>query len=367
MNTPEEGYRTNPHYREIAGMLERARIPFRVEQFVSHFFIVATLHGQEFRRPLHIGSQVRRSLVRRSVASYRQLVRVKDDPVAFAALCDSKAVVNQPKARTVDVAAETEDVMFRLGQLVKFGEEPRVRDLDVADRLGFERPRDIRKLIDRHEDELKAYGEVCATVAQTSSAGGRPGTEYWLNEPQALIICVFSETKRAAAVRKALIDVFMQWRQGGLAPRLPGHIDPAVQSAVERTFGICRMLAAKITAMEERLAHAPAAPAFDLSASMTALQIAEMAGVKTGERASGLTGAVTKRLKDWCAPRGVAHFRTPSEINASQPWRFPREAALSWLHDQAGADWIRAENSQRRMRAGKVGTQGHLRLAGRAA
>ena len=38
--------------------------------------------------------------------------------------------------------------------------EPRARDLDIADRLGFSQPRDIRRLIDRNAEELRRYGPL---------------------------------------------------------------------------------------------------------------------------------------------------------------------------------------------------------------
>jgi lambda repressor-like predicted transcriptional regulator len=97
--------------------------------------------------------------------------------------------------------------------------EPRVLDLVVAERLGFDRPRDIRKLIERSRDELTSYGEICATVAQNTDpkGRGRPGREYWLNEPQALLICALSRTPQAAEVRRQLITVFMAWRRGAQA------------------------------------------------------------------------------------------------------------------------------------------------------
>jgi hypothetical protein len=100
--------------------------------------------------------------------------------------------------------------------------EPRARDLDIADRLGFERSRDIRKLIERNLPELETFG-VCATVAQTSGEkGGRPSTEYWLNEEQALLISARSDADNAPAVRRMLIKVFVAWRRGTLtAPAAP--------------------------------------------------------------------------------------------------------------------------------------------------
>lgn len=93
--------------------------------------------------------------------------------------------------------------------------EPRVRDFTLGVALGFDRPRDVRKVIDRNRSELLAYSGLCATVAQS---GGRPATEYWLTEPQALLICMFACTPNAACVRKQVIEVFMAWRRGEVSP-----------------------------------------------------------------------------------------------------------------------------------------------------
>jgi hypothetical protein len=91
--------------------------------------------------------------------------------------------------------------------------EPRMLDLRLAEALGFGQSRDIRKLVDRNVSELESHGRVCATVAQTSGKGGRPTSEYWLNEAQALLIAMFSRTEKAAEVRHQIIQVFMAWRK----------------------------------------------------------------------------------------------------------------------------------------------------------
>ena len=49
--------------------------------------------------------------------------------------------------------------------------EPRVLDLDLAERLGYERPRKIRDLIDRHMDTLIEFGK-CATMARFTGERG---------------------------------------------------------------------------------------------------------------------------------------------------------------------------------------------------
>ena len=88
--------------------------------------------------------------------------------------------------------------------------EPRIRDLDLAAQLGYERPRDIRKPIEKFSNEIG----VCATVAQTSGPkGGRPTDEYWLTEAQALFIVAKSETAKATEILKLVIGAFIAVRR----------------------------------------------------------------------------------------------------------------------------------------------------------
>lgn len=93
--------------------------------------------------------------------------------------------------------------------------EPRILDVRVGERLGFDRPRDIRQLIDRNREELEAYGPL---AARHRKSRGQEFTEYWLNEGQTLLLCMFSRTPAAAAVRREVIEVFMAYRRGLLAP-----------------------------------------------------------------------------------------------------------------------------------------------------
>ena len=99
-----------------------------------------------------------------------------------------------------------------------FNGEPRMRDLDIAEALGFSRLRDVRQLVGRCYDALLAFGEVvCGTVPQTTSAGGRPGGEYWLNEHQTFYLCTQSKAARAVEVTQQIITVFVAWRHDRLA------------------------------------------------------------------------------------------------------------------------------------------------------
>ena len=130
------------------------------------------------------------------------------------------------------VSAKAEARALSVEDLTEREGEPRIRDVDLAERLGFRLAYDVRKTIDRNRKELQSYGEVFATVAKTSEGGGRPGKEYWLNEGQALVICALSRTSKAAAIRKQIIDVFMAYRAGRLAPSTIADSVPADQSAL---------------------------------------------------------------------------------------------------------------------------------------
>ena len=110
------------------------------------------------------------------------------------------------------------------------GGEPRVRDVDLAERLGFDNPLMIRKLIERNAGELRTYGAISATVSENKDpkGRGRPGKVSWLNEGQCLLLCALSRTPRAAAVRKQVIDVFIAYRAGHLVPAAP--VAPSIES-----------------------------------------------------------------------------------------------------------------------------------------
>lgn len=123
--------------------------------------------------------------------------------------------------------------------------EPRMRDVDLGTRLGLAAPRNIRQLINRNRPEVERYGviverptkaentngsEVCTTAVQTpptaKNVGGRPGTEYWLNEGQAILVSVLSDAPKAPEVRELVIRVFMLARRGQLQPPAPSPALP---------------------------------------------------------------------------------------------------------------------------------------------
>jgi hypothetical protein len=99
--------------------------------------------------------------------------------------------------------------------------ELRIRDVDLAARLEFAAPIDIRKLVRRYADDLARMG-VLATVAKTSGqSGGRPATEFYLNRKQAIFITAKSETAEATDITIEIIERFDAYERGAATPTLP--------------------------------------------------------------------------------------------------------------------------------------------------
>lgn len=108
---------------------------------------------------------------------------------------------------------------LQLHDLADHDGEPRVQDIRLAEQLEFTRPRAIRQLIERNRKELERYGRLPQRVATSHEGpGSKTVDEYWLNEPQALILCMRSDAPRAADCRQEIIAVFQAWRTGKLVP-----------------------------------------------------------------------------------------------------------------------------------------------------
>lgn len=129
---------------------------------------------------------------------------------------------------------------------------PYMTDDDLADRLGFGRDRDIRKLIKRQEDNLRLLSDLGHGVPNptpdlrhgvaVSSVGllrrksdrrpgtrGPIGTAYYLTQAQVRWIVIKSETPEADVLLRQLFSVFDAWEKGQLVSRAE-----AAEAALER-------------------------------------------------------------------------------------------------------------------------------------
>lgn len=99
-------------------------------------------------------------------------------------------------------------------------EEPRIRDVDLAARLQYERPAKIRDLIKSMISRGK-LSNVEVFPAPGKTFGGRPAMEFWLTEAQALKVAAKSETEPADAILDEMIHVFELARRGLLPSQAP--------------------------------------------------------------------------------------------------------------------------------------------------
>lgn len=211
--------------------------------------------------------------------------------------------------------------------------EPRVADIVLGERLGFDRPRDIRKIIARNQGELHRFG-FCATVAQNHGGGrGRPGRQYWLNEGQALLICMFSDTDRAADVREQLIKVFMAWRRGELVEgsRHGGENPlPPMAAALEALVAQTQRLVAYLD-NHERLNAPGAVAAIQHAAVVTRPGYKRLSDIERDPAVAELAAAYHRRMTIQEAAARIAleigEERAPSWSALQRHW-----AKLDQLH-----------------------------------
>lgn len=98
--------------------------------------------------------------------------------------------------------------------------ELRILDTDLAVRLGFADPAQIRKLIKRHEGNLAQMGVISTVEITTGTKGGRPGTAYYLNRKQAIFITAKSETAEATDITIEIIERFDAYERGEARPEI---------------------------------------------------------------------------------------------------------------------------------------------------
>lgn len=96
--------------------------------------------------------------------------------------------------------------------------EPRIRDLDLAERLGYSKTHNIRDLIRTMLKEGRLRDVLVFRVTRKTPQGGRPGEEFWLTEAQALKVIAKSGTDAADRILDEMIEVFRLAIRGLLSP-----------------------------------------------------------------------------------------------------------------------------------------------------
>ncbi|NJL08941.1 MAG: hypothetical protein HC900_12380 [Methylacidiphilales bacterium] len=133
-------------------------------------------------------------------------------------------------------------------------DELRVRDIDLAQWLGYAKPRDVRELIIRMEQRGE-LGEVCRTVRQTP-AGGRPAAECWLTREQSLKIAARSETPRASELLDLIVRVFLAVLDGRIGPAVPANDDARYHEVLKSTVALAQavgLIMDRLDRIEQRM------------------------------------------------------------------------------------------------------------------
>lgn len=112
-------------------------------------------------------------------------------------------------------------------------ERPRIRDIDLGERLGYARPKDLRLLAREHEKagNINPF-HVRAAVARTGAVP-RTEDEMWFTEEDALWLVSQSKTPKAVALTKEMIRVYTMVRR-----HLLGEYVAPLREALARKDGL---------------------------------------------------------------------------------------------------------------------------------
>jgi hypothetical protein len=135
--------------------------------------------------------------------------------------------------------------------------EPRIRDVELGQKLGYSRPSKIREIIKSYSKILNGISRL-PTVGNRPEGGGREVHEFFLNQKQAIFICMKSETATAVDVQIDITRVYDAHLRGG-RPELPDFTNPpeAARAWADQFDG--RVNAeSKVRALEQRLETAEA-------------------------------------------------------------------------------------------------------------
>lgn len=193
--------------------------------------------------------------------------------------------------------------------------EPRIRDTDLAERLGMARPTNIRGVIEKNRAELEAYGPLHTTRAMVEIGSGaqRETAAYELNEPQAVLVCIKSAAPRAPEARREVIEGFLAWRRGLAAY---GH-----PQTVTLRIGELKSLVREVFEAELR-----ANPQHIAVGYLSALDIAKNHKIPAKGR-RGIVISISAYMRRHCLKHG---FRTRISAETGK-YLFPPDAVDHWL------------------------------------
>ena len=194
--------------------------------------------------------------------------------------------------------------------------EPMVLDVELAERLGFGRPRDFRKLLERliSEDVVRRT-EWRATVARQTSTGrgGHRGTvtTYHLTEVGALLAIAKSRTPKANEITRQMVEVFVAFRAGRLTPTPTPALPAAPDRDASQAMGA--LAAATDAALRAQLEHAD--PRWGLTFGALTRLISDVEGLLTNSDSETAMWGLVEASRN---VMGTSRYRKPEKPDPVQ-------------------------------------------------
>lgn len=189
-------------------------------------------------------------------------------------------------------------------------DEPRVRDIDLAYRLGMKKPRDIRVLIRAHAQKLNEINAVVEAAA-VNHTNGTKFTEYYLDRKQATFLAIRSNTPASDEVALELVEIYDRWKRG----TLPMH--PTANLATDASVAILTQIRDGILKTNSGIGdlRSDQSAMMDVMAGLESrLQQLEQGALPPPvEPAKPESEQVFTRLALWCLDNDI-NFRTPGHL-----------------------------------------------------
>ena len=226
------------------------------------------------------------------------------------------------------------DDTLSLYEVSKEDDEPRVRDIDLAIRLGMKSPYDIRRMVRNHHKKLSEINELVETSAINSTNGTR-FTEFYLDRKQATFLAIRSNTPESDNVAMQLVEIYDRWRKG----TLPMHPQATANVATDAMVAILTQIRDGVQDTNRSIG----ALRDDHDARMTALED-RIHGL---ERRAALPPPASDeptvvKLAHWCEAKGI-DYGTASRLGQKVGCR------IASIADDAGLPLMRQPFTGRRL------------------
>ena len=210
-------------------------------------------------------------------------------------------------------------------------DEPRVRDIDLAVRLGMKNPKAIRQLIKTHWRKLNEINTVIE-LTQRHATNGTAFTEYYLDRRQSTFIAGRSGTAASDDVLMELVEVYHRWREGNL----PMHPAATTNLATDAQLAILTQIRDGIVQTNESISNLKGdqSAMMDVIAGLESrLHAVEKREPEPLALPAPAADPAFMTLSDWCRVRGI-DCRDSHHLGRTVGSRLPRVAKIQGVQER---------------------------------